>query len=364
VLQSNQKLDVGKNLLRDYCTNTTSILQNSRINDDNKMVYFITFVIGVFGLIIHLGLLLFFYKINIIEMAYFNIFSIAMWSLGLYFNYNGLHTYAINSFNIEVLLHSVFATMYMGIDSGFQFYLWAISALYILDFKLPYIKALAMSLLFIMLFAILYLLFDDVDVHYEYIHILNFVNIIIAGAPLLFALTMIREIYNYREFKLAQQGMIDSLTNLYNRSYIFKKVIHSINQSDTNIVVVMCDIDHFKSVNDNYGHAEGDYVLKKVSALLKEAFRESDTVVRWGGEEFLIILNHIDIQQAYKTIDAVRKKIFTTIHIQDMPLKPISLSFGIAEFDKTLSLEEVIAQADEALYHSKNSGRNKVSIFK
>jgi len=353
-------------MLRNYCINSSHILKNSKIDDDSQMVYFITFIIGIFGLTIHLFLLFFFYNIALTEMAYFNILSIFMWLLGLYYNHNGLHTYAIYSFNTEVLFHSILATMYMGTDSGFQFYLWSISALYILDFKLPYKKALFMSLLLIMVFAFLYLLFNDVNIYYEHINILNFLNIIISGAPLIFALAMVRELYSHRELKLEDEGMKDSLTNLYNRSYIFKKTIFDLNKVDSisnKAIVVMCDIDHFKNVNDNYGHAEGDYILQKVAILLNKSFRESDIIVRWGGEEFLIILHNITLKQAYEIIDTVREKIFNTIHIQESPLEKISMSFGISQLKNLVSLEEVISQADEALYLSKNRGRNRVTLF-
>lgn len=349
-----------------YCIKNSSIVKNNNIDDDNKMMYFITLVIGVFGLLIHLFLLFFFYSIGLFEMVYFNIASVLIWSLGLYYNYKGKHTYAIYSYTIEVLFHSVLASMYMGLDSGFHFYLWSIAALYILDFKIPYKRALLMSLLFMLLFAFLYLIFNDVNREFEYMHILNFLNIIIAGTPLLFALAMVRELYNNRELKLKDEGMRDNLTNLYNRSYVFKKAILELNKVENlhnQTTVIMCDIDHFKKVNDTYGHAQGDYIIQKVSTLLKESFRELDIVVRWGGEEFLIILHNIALEQAYETVENVRKKIFQTIHIKENSLEKISMSFGIAQLKDSFSFEEVISQADEALYQSKNGGRNRVSIF-
>jgi diguanylate cyclase (GGDEF)-like protein len=124
--------------------------------------------------------------------------------------------------------------------------------------------------------------------------------------------------------------------------------------------LVFADIDHFKNVNDTYGHLAGDLALKSVAKILRENVREIDIVGRYGGEEMVIGLIGANLADSKKIAEQLRTKIANTpIKFRDQMIK-VTASFGVATLSADLNLEELIKNADEALYRAKNSGRNKV----
>ena len=116
----------------------------------------------------------------------------------------------------------------------------------------------------------------------------------------------------------------------------------------------MMDIDHFKKVNDTYGHEFGDYVLKEFANVVKQNIRNSDIFARIGGEEFILILPHTSYESALKVAEKLRK----AIEKHDFKGKKITASFGVSEFEGDLQM--AIEIADEALYEAKRNGRNQV----
>lgn len=150
----------------------------------------------------------------------------------------------------------------------------------------------------------------------------------------------------------------DSLTHLLNRRAFFELAEHSMNSLSTDKwAVIMCDIDHFKQVNDTWGHAIGDRVLKKVGESLLKQSREGDLVTRFGGEEFVILVRCRDLMVANTVAQRMRTEI-ELITFTDMDMT-LTASFGIAMV-KEGKLKEAIAQADILLYQAKNAGRNQV----
>lgn len=159
---------------------------------------------------------------------------------------------------------------------------------------------------------------------------------------------------------------IDALTNLNNRRSFYKYVkpiwaISLRNKSHTS--VIMLDIDNFKSLNDNYGHAFGDQVLVSLAETLQKEARSGDTLARWGGEEFLIFLPETKLTDAINIAERMRRKVaqIQVITEQDVKLS-FTASFGVAHtHDSNMSLDELISQADHQLYCAKKLGRNCVS---
>jgi diguanylate cyclase (GGDEF)-like protein len=121
---------------------------------------------------------------------------------------------------------------------------------------------------------------------------------------------------------------------------------------------MLIDIDFFKKVNDTYGHPQGDKVLKGVAEILKNNSREIDTVGRWGGEEFLLILTHTDLDTATSVANKLRSK----IKAYDFGLeREITASFGVTEFDIEKDTESsILSRVDANLYEAKETGRDKV----
>jgi diguanylate cyclase (GGDEF)-like protein len=165
---------------------------------------------------------------------------------------------------------------------------------------------------------------------------------------------------------LKQRSTRDLLTGLYNRSYLsdtFERDVQRAKRNNTSIVVIMMDIDFFKNVNDTYGHEAGDAVLREVSKLLTLELRKSDIACRYGGEEFLIILYDTVFQDASERIEQLRQKI-SNLQFHFVALFSITVSFGVAMFPENgNNSEELIKAADQALYVSKKTGRNKVTVY-
>lgn len=162
---------------------------------------------------------------------------------------------------------------------------------------------------------------------------------------------------------LKKEVRYDALTKLFNRKYFLKEAVSEFEKSQRfghKFSIVMCDIDHFKIINDAYGHQIGDVVLQEISKIMQENLRKFDIVARYGGEEFIILIL-ADADNSYHSIEHLRKKIEDYGFCGELNLK-VTMSFGISEFKEDSSLDKIIKRADDALYNSKNSGRNRTSI--
>jgi len=168
--------------------------------------------------------------------------------------------------------------------------------------------------------------------------------------------------------KMAEMSSMDELTGLYNRRYfqsvISKEYSHAkVNQSE--LVLCIMDLDHFKSINDTYGHAAGDLVLSDVGRMLKEITRQTDVVCRYGGEEFVVLLPHTDAGNAKKMGERFRKRLAAHMFEYNSNKFKVTVSMGIVAYyhSNTSSPAELIELADRALYEAKNTGRNKIVEF-
>jgi diguanylate cyclase (GGDEF)-like protein len=154
----------------------------------------------------------------------------------------------------------------------------------------------------------------------------------------------------------------DFLTNLYNRRYFFESgqllYANSVRKNIT-ISVAMLDIDHFKHINDTYGHKTGDAVLQQIAWTLRKRFRSSDIVSRFGGEEFCILTSNMDPQHAYKVFDEVREMIKQLGFSVNNDTIHVTISIGVCTQLKR-SLEEMINEADKMLFEAKRQGRDQV----
>ena len=164
---------------------------------------------------------------------------------------------------------------------------------------------------------------------------------------------------------LREMSIKDPLTGLYNRRHMdasFEMEINRAKRKSFPVSVIMLDIDHFKRINDSYGHEAGDTVLKNLGSFLIKSVRTSDIVCRYGGEEFLMILPETDIDIAFSRAEDIRLT-FGKMHIQagNQIIKDITISAGVSAFPAFgENANTVIAAADAALYKAKESGRDRV----
>jgi diguanylate cyclase (GGDEF)-like protein len=151
------------------------------------------------------------------------------------------------------------------------------------------------------------------------------------------------------------QASTDSLTGLMNRR-TFESRIRSLRRNETQFVLVMADIDHFKRVNDTHGHETGDRALKTFCEVAKSYLRQTDLMARWGGEEFALALCDLNPPQARDIIDRIRLGLSVRLSTSDLPA--FTVSFGIVDTDACATLEHAIRLADDALYEAKAQGRD------
>lgn len=159
--------------------------------------------------------------------------------------------------------------------------------------------------------------------------------------------------------RIEKLSVTDKLTGLYNRlklDEVLVKRVESYNRYNTQFSIILLDIDDFKKVNDNYGHDIGDKVLQELSELLKKNTRLLDTIGRWGGEEFVIVCESTNLDNAYIFAENLRKKILN-FSFTSVGKKTVSL--GVAQFTKDDTLTTIFKKVDEALYKAKHNGKNQ-----
>ena len=157
----------------------------------------------------------------------------------------------------------------------------------------------------------------------------------------------------------------DGLTGLYNRRVIeeiLKRETEIFKRTGVPMCILLIDIDHFKKINDTYGHSVGDKVLKAVSQVLAKDLRVSDAVGRWGGEEFLVILPGTNIKDGLTVAQRLRSNVEK--EVKKITGFPVTVSIGVACLEEGDDPKGLLDKADKALYLAKSKGRNRVEVFK
>jgi diguanylate cyclase (GGDEF)-like protein len=189
-----------------------------------------------------------------------------------------------------------------------------------------------------------------------------------------------RERFHEYERELVNLATTDVLTGIYNRRHFLDVAAHQMEQArryGRPLSLVLLDIDHFKKVNDTYGHAVGDEVIRHVARIAKNSLRKTDIFARYGGEEFIVLMPETTSGAAFFVSERTRGLIAASPAESGDEKIMTTISFGISAFEKnsletageettgeeTAGLEQLINQADQALYASKNSGRNRTTLF-
>ena len=164
------------------------------------------------------------------------------------------------------------------------------------------------------------------------------------------------------EEELKRLSITDPLTRIYNRGKFHQALEEEIKRQrryETDLTIIMFDIDHFKRVNDTFGHDVGDKILVGLVSLVHQCIRETDIFSRWGGEEFMILLPHTSLENAVKLAERIRIKVMTN-HFE--VVAAVTCSFGVSELLSQDTGETFCKRVDEALYESKRNGRNRVTV--
>lgn len=323
-------------------------------------------IVALLGTITHVGYLLVFYLLDIMPLAIFNVGSILMWVLAWRLNKRGESFQAFLLASVEVVSHAIFACYIVGWELGFQYFLFAIIPFTMFNnrYGAKVIVLIISSLCLI--YMALYFKFrfnSAIQINNEITQWLFYSNCLVA----FFALGLSSYYFRFAAKRSIEKVSIlantDHLTGLCNRRNLFSQVHQLAQENDEEFFsLIICDIDDFKQINDKFGHTIGDQVIKNVAECLKEGLRHNELVARWGGEEFLIVLPEINIEQARKVANRIKSNISEMSVQSKGELIKVTLTYGIAQYCRGDNLEKTIRWADEKLYQGKRSGKNKVVI--
>ena len=188
-------------------------------------------------------------------------------------------------------------------------------------------------------------------------------NLIICVVITIFVSAVIYAVITKYQNELEKMATIDKLTNVYNRQAFdiaISSAIKEYRRYEQPFSMVIFDIDNFKNINDTYGHTAGDNVIQTVAAVTRSVIRESDSVFRWGGDEFVILFKNCGIDNAFNIAEKVKTAVSDMEFIENGLHFSVSISLGVVEYIKDETEDDVLKRADRLLYCSKQNGKNRV----
>ncbi len=325
-------------------------------------------VSGLCGLCIHIAFCIVFSILALPLLVAINVLSCAWWCLIIWLAFTHRSGLAVHLATVESLLHAILATAILGPQFGFHFYLWPVTILIALNPNLKFKYSAFISILTILLFGSLST-FITTDRTAEYskqlVDGLFFMNILVSGFSMILAGMLVRHMFSVQSRILREHARTDELTHLYNRRHILEFLRNTEANRHRNHIaycVCLCDLDHFKSINDIHGHDAGDTILVNFADFLKRSVRKTDCVARWGGEEFMIVLTNTAGHDAHDTINNLLLRLRTEDRIVIGDDKHLSMSVGIAEAVDDISVDDIVIRADQALYQAKSQGRDRAVL--
>ncbi|MBN2654500.1 MAG: diguanylate cyclase [Nitrospirae bacterium] len=166
--------------------------------------------------------------------------------------------------------------------------------------------------------------------------------------------------------KMRRQALVDELTQVYNRRFLMKKLKSEFDRSlryESRLSLIMIDIDHFKNINDTFGHLFGDVVLLRVAQIIQANLRGYDVLARYGGEEFVIVCPDSTVDEANAVAERVKEKITKEVITDGAHKASLTVSFGVTERRLDDTLDTLLSRVDTALYQAKNTGRDRIVIL-
>lgn len=335
-------------------------------------------VIAILLSLVHCIILTEMLYIGVKPMVVYNIFSILCYLIAVGFINKEHYNAVFIATYFEIILHSFLATVFLGWESGFALYMIALVPVgfymqyFISGDKYNIKQPLLLSILdFVIFISCRAYSVDDISLNYkemesvvhEGMYTFNafctFATLI--GFSVIFIMELNRshdELMQVNE-KLGRMAKLDTLTGLFNRRGI-QPFLDICQVSGRNFCIAMCDIDDFKHVNDSYGHDVGDEVIAKTAKTIRAGIKPDDHVCRWGGEEFVFLIDSAQISDGYTIADNIRRT------IEKSPLEifgktiGFTVTIGVTEYQQGEAIEQTIVRADELMYSGKKNGKNVV----
>ena len=267
--------------------------------------------------------------------------------------------------NIELMAYSFIASIILSFENGF--FLFSIPVPFMSFFSFSdknrrwHIFAAYVISVFVAIPASLFAgpyfeQYRQIMTPYNYTFLLISLILVVMQFPFTFSAIMRESDVLSDEIKYKSEH--DPLTGVHNRES-FDQYLKALEiRADISGCIIMFDIDNFKKINDSFGHDVGDIALKVISGVAQSLIRESDILVRWGGEEFVIMIEDMRIEPAVEKAEEIRRAIENTPYHEG---KHLTVSLGVSEIMKGDSVDKAIKRADDNLYKSKTSGKNRVT---
>ena len=292
-----------------------------------------------------------------------NVASVAFWVAAARANRRGRSTLGMWLLTTEVIGHAVLAVATLGWASGFQYYLVPLIPFVMFNDRLAGRTVVGISVGVCAVLIALRALAPEGGAAGPVAPLLRYGNL---GTPLLFLALVsfyFRRASTAAERRMESMALTDPLTGLLNRRSMEQRLrdaAHGFERTGRTFSLVMADVDRFKRINDVHGHAAGDRVLRAVAGLFGERLRGGDAVARWGGEEFLLLLPETELRTACEVADRLRATAEARLSDTAGLGQSVTLTFGVAVFDRPMRVDVCLKQADDALYAGKAEGRNRV----
>ncbi len=344
----NLKVDVGNRDLSEYRT---------------YLVFRYTILIGI---VVHVLLGVIFLLVQEPSLAVFNLGSVAVWFGAWTLNQRRRYTPSLIVMTAEVVVHSTVMVAVMGWSGGFQYYLvpgipFILFNIYLKD-RFALLLASDLSLLFTGLYG-LSTLTTPAPFDPSLVTAMHYGNTVVCAASLIIISYFFRLATTLNDERLREVARTDFLTGLRNR----RSMIDLLEQQrllsareGSRFGVLLVDLDHFKTFNDRFGHACGDYVLAETARVMRSSVRSSDVVARWGGEEFLVMTPTTGARGAGVVAEDLRRAIEAQpLHFAGQVLN-VTATVGVATSSGRERTKETLKHADRALYRGKELGRNRV----
>ena len=322
------------------------------------------------ALFTHVGLLVLFIWVQAPVMAWINVISVAMHARAVHLSAPGRNLSAATAWlGIEVLLHALVATAVLGWETGFHYLMIPTVPIVVLSGGL----STRAKWLVVALITTVYLVQDSALRQFPPLHVLpmavvrglhamNVVTMFVISAALSLHYS---RIVQQAQRRLHDMASTDPLTGAWNRRRLLEWAALEVGRRERHggaLSVILCDIDHFKRVNDTHGHDAGDLVLRHVCHEITRTCRDLDAVCRWGGEEFLIAAPATEAQGARVLAERIRERVAHAPAQAGASTIPVTLSLGVATLGEQEAFDHAVARADAALYRGKAAGRNQVMM--
>ena len=327
---------------------------------DNLVIAFV-----LMCLFVHLYFIYFFYKIGVRPFMILNIFSVLTYTSTLFFRGPNKFQNRLFVCNNELLYYALISSIVLSYKNGFFVYITTLPFVAFIEYASKKRRpAMAYSSIFGIILAIpvsilvgpYFAEYRTIMEPYNYFFLL--VNLVLVMIHFPFTtLILLKQLDDVAD-EIKYKSEHDKLTGVRNRES-FDQYIKAVERDEKlSGYIIMFDIDDFKTVNDQYGHDVGDIALKVIAHAAQTRVRTSDILVRWGGEEFVTLIEGIEAKQALEKAEDIRSAIENTPYHEG---KHLTVSVGVAGFTSGSSIMDAIKHADDNLYKSKAAGKNRVT---